>query len=205
MYQNWCFLTVVLDKTLESPLNCKEIQQVKGNQSWTFFGTTDAKAEAPVLWPPDVKNWLIRKDPDAGKNWRQMEKGTKEDKDGWMTSPNQWTWIWASSGSWSWTGKPDVLQSMGSQSQTWLSDWTELRYRCSWTNIYFMPFKNFIKAFKAILHFILQLWSQIMFALSIYIWNLVKSWIWLKDWNFYTLTLQTLKAIEQTPFVISFL
>ena len=205
MYQNWCFLTVVLDKTLESPLNCKEIQQVKGNQSWTFFGTTDAKAETPILWPPDAKSWLIWKDPDAGKNWRQMEKGTKEDKDGWMASPNQWTWIWASSGSWWWTGKPDVLQSMGSQSQTWLSDWTELRYRCSWTNIYFMPFKNFIKAFKAILHFILQLWSQIMFALSIYIWNLVKSWIWLKDWNFYTLTLQTLKAIEQTPFVISFL
>ena len=70
--KNWCFLTVVLRKILESSLDCKEIQPVhpKGNQSWIFIGRTDAEAEAPILWPPDVKNWLIRKDPDARKDWR---------------------------------------------------------------------------------------------------------------------------------------
>ena len=78
----WCFWTVVLEKTLESPLDCKEIKPVhpKGNQPWIFIGRTDAKAEAPVLWPPDVKNWLIGKGPDAGKYWRQEEKGTTEDE-----------------------------------------------------------------------------------------------------------------------------
>jgi len=79
--KNWCFQTVVLEKTLESPLNSKEIKLVnpKGNQSWIFIGRTDAEAEAPILWPPDVKNWLTGKDPDAGKDWRQEEKGTTED------------------------------------------------------------------------------------------------------------------------------
>ena len=78
--KNWCFWTVVLDKTLESPMNCKEIKPVnpKGNQSWIFIGRTDAEAEAPILRPPDVKNWLIGKDPDAGKDWRQEEKGMTE-------------------------------------------------------------------------------------------------------------------------------
>ena len=78
--KNWCFLTVVLEKTLESPLDCKEIQPVhpKGNQSWIFIGRTDAEAETPILWPPDGKNWLIWKDPDAGKDWRQEEEGTTE-------------------------------------------------------------------------------------------------------------------------------
>ena len=78
--KNWCFWTVVLEKTLESPLDCKEIQPVypKGNQSWIFIGRTDAEAEIPVLCPPDVKNWLTGKDPDAGKDWRQEEKGMAE-------------------------------------------------------------------------------------------------------------------------------
>ena len=80
--KNWCFWTVVLEKTLESPLDCKEIQPVhpKGDQSWIFIGRTDAEAETPVLLPPDVKNWLIWKDPDAGKGWGQEEKGTTEDE-----------------------------------------------------------------------------------------------------------------------------
>ena len=80
--KNWCFWTVVLVKTLESPLDCKEIQPVypKGNQSWIFVGRTDVEAEIPILWPSDVKNWLIGKDPDAGKDWRQKEKGTKENE-----------------------------------------------------------------------------------------------------------------------------
>ena len=75
--KNWCFWSVVLEKTLESPLDCKEIKPFnsKGNQSWVFIGRTDAKAETPILWPPDVKNWLIGKDPDAGKDWRQEERG----------------------------------------------------------------------------------------------------------------------------------
>ena len=76
------FWTVVLEKTLESPVDCKEIQSVnpKGNQSWIFIRRTDAGAETPILWPPDVKNWLIGKDPDAGKDWRQEEKVTTEDE-----------------------------------------------------------------------------------------------------------------------------
>ena len=102
--------------------DCKEIQPVhpKGNQSWIF---TDAEAETPVLWPPDAKNWLIGKDPDAGKDWR-WEKGITG-WDGWMSSPTRWTWVWVNSGSWWWTGRPGVLQCMGSQ--TVGHDWvTEL-------------------------------------------------------------------------------
>ena len=78
--KNWCFWTVVLEKTLESPLECKEIQPVhsKGDQSWVFLGRTDAKAETPILWPPDVKSWLIGKDSDAGRDWGQEEKGMTE-------------------------------------------------------------------------------------------------------------------------------
>ena len=80
--KNWCFSTVVLEKTLKSPLDCKETQLVhpKENQSWIFIGRTDADAEAPILWLPDAKNWLIGKHPDAGKDWRWEEKGTTEDE-----------------------------------------------------------------------------------------------------------------------------
>jgi len=80
--KNWCFWTVVLEKTLESHLDCKEIQPLhpKGDQYWIFIGRTDAEAETPILWPPDAKNWLIWKDPDAGKDWRREEKGTTEDE-----------------------------------------------------------------------------------------------------------------------------
>ena len=168
----------MLEKTLESPLDCKEIQSVhpKGDQSWVFIGRTDVEAEAPILWPPDAESWFIRKDPDAGKDWRLEEKGSTEDEmagwhhwvnahefvwtlgvgdgqgglkccspwghkesdtteqlnwtgtgkdwkqevkrmtgDGWMASPTQCTWVWANSGRWWRTGKPGVLQSMGSQ------------------------------------------------------------------------------------------
>ena len=84
--KNWCFWAVVLEKTLESPLDCKEIKPVnpKGNQSWMFIGRTDAKTETPIVWPPDAKNWLIGKDPDAGKDWKQEEKRTiKDEMVGW--------------------------------------------------------------------------------------------------------------------------
>ena len=82
MPKNWCFWTVVLEKTLESPLDCKEIQLVhpKGDQPWVFIGRTDAEAEIPILWPPDAKSWLTEKDPDAGRDWGQEEKGTIEDE-----------------------------------------------------------------------------------------------------------------------------
>ena len=80
--KNWCFWTVVLEKTLESPLDCKEIQSVhsEGDQPWDFFGRIDAKAETPILWPPHAKSWLIGKDSDAGRDWGQEEKGTIEDE-----------------------------------------------------------------------------------------------------------------------------
>ena len=80
--KNWCFWTVVLEKTLESPLDCKEIQPVypKGDQSWIFIGKTNTEADTSILWPPDAKNWLIGKDPDTGKDWRQEEKGMTEDE-----------------------------------------------------------------------------------------------------------------------------
>ena len=80
--KNWCFWTVVLEKTLESPLDCKEIQPIhpKGDKSWVFIGRTEVEAETPILWPPDAKSWLIGKDLDAGKDWRQEEKGTTEDE-----------------------------------------------------------------------------------------------------------------------------
>ena len=114
---NWCFWTVVLEKTLESPLDCKEIQSVhpKGEQSWIFIGRTYVEAETPILWPPHEKSWLIWKDPNAGKDWGQEEKGTTEDEMVGWPSPTQWTWVWVDSRSWWWTGRPGVLWSMGPQ------------------------------------------------------------------------------------------
>ena len=117
--KNSCFWIVGLEKTLDRPLDCKEIKPVnaKGNQPWTFIERIDDVA--PVLWPPDAKNWLIGKDTDAGKDWGQEEKGDDRGWDG-LASSTRWTWVWATSGSWWWTGKPGVLQFMESQSQTWL-------------------------------------------------------------------------------------
>ena len=110
---------MVLQKSLESPLDCKEIQPVhpKGNQSWIFIGRTDAEAVTPILWLPDAKNLLIWKDPNAGKDWRQRqeEKGTTENEMAGWHYPTQWTWFWVNSWSWWWSGEPVVLQSIGSQ------------------------------------------------------------------------------------------
>ena len=126
--KNWCFWTVVLEKTLESSLDCKEIQSVspKGNQSWVFIGRTDAEAETPILWPPDAKKWLIWKDSDSGKDWRQEVKERQRVR--WLDGiTDLWTWVWVSSRSWWWTGKPGVLQSLGSQRVR--HDWaTELNW-----------------------------------------------------------------------------
>ena len=128
--KNWCFWTVVLEKTLESPLDCKEIKPVspKGNEFWIFTGRTDAEPETPILWPPDAKNWLTGKDSDARKDWRWEEKGMTEDEmvDASLT---RWTWVWVSFRSWWWTGKPGVLHFMGSQRVG--HDWTEL----NWTEL----------------------------------------------------------------------
>ena len=128
--KNWCFWAVVLEKTLENPLDCKEIQPVhpKGNQSWVFIGRTDVEAETPIFCPSDVKNWLIWKDPDAGKDRRPEEKDDRG-WHGWMASPTQWTWVSVNSGSWCWTERPGMLQSMSSERvrHDWVTElnWTE--------------------------------------------------------------------------------
>ena len=114
--KNWCIWAVVLEKTLESPLDCKESQPVppKGNQFWIFIGRTDTEAETLVLWPPDAKNWLIGKDPDAGRNWGQRRRDNRG-WDGWRASLTRWTWVCVNSGSWWWTGRPGVPRFMGLQ------------------------------------------------------------------------------------------
>ena len=130
--KNWCFWIVVLEKSHESPLDCKEIQPVhpKGNQSWIFIGKSDAEAETLILWLPHGKNWFIGEDSDAGKDWRQEEKGMAG-WNGWVASLTQWTWVWISSGSWWQTGRPGVLQPMGLQRVGY--DWaTELNWTYTW-------------------------------------------------------------------------
>ena len=121
---------MVLEKTLESPLDCKEIQPAhpKGNQFWVFIGRTDAKAETPILWPLDAKKLTRWKRPWCRERLKVGGKGDNRGWDGWMASPTQWTLVWVSSGSWWWTGKPGVLQSMGSQraGMTERLNWTEL-------------------------------------------------------------------------------
>ena len=125
--KNWCFWTVVVEKTLESPLDCKEIQPVhpKGDQSWVFIGRTVVEAKTPILWPPDVKCWLIWKDPDAGKDWGQEKKGMTEDEMiGWHHRLNEHLGrlrgLVMDREPW-----PDVVHGV-TKSQTWLRDWTEL-------------------------------------------------------------------------------
>ena len=101
----------------------------KGDQSWVFTGRTDVEAETPIVWPPDVKSWLIWKDPDAGKDLRAGGEGDDIGWDGWMASPTRWTWVWVDSGSWWWIGRPGLLQFMGLQrvGHDWGTelDWTE--------------------------------------------------------------------------------
>jgi len=128
--KNWCFWTVVLECTLESPLDCKEIQPVhsKRDQSWVFIGRNDAKAEIPILWPPHMKSWLVRKDPDAGRNWGQEEKGTTEDEmAGWHHRLNGHEFEWTL-GIGDGQGGLACCDHGFPKSQTRLSDWTELNW-----------------------------------------------------------------------------
>ena len=132
--KNWCFWTVVLEKTLESPLDCKEIQPIHPkDQSWVFIGRTYVEAETPIFWPPHAKSWLIGKDPDDGKDWGQEEKGRQ--RMGWldgitnsmgMSLNKLWEFVM--------DRRPGVLQSMGSQrvGHNWLTElnWTERSSRC---------------------------------------------------------------------------
>ena len=132
--KNWCFWTVVLQKTLESPLDCKEIQPVhpKGDQSWVFIGRSDAEAETPVLWPPHAKSWLIGKDPDAGKDWEQEEKGTTEDEmldritDSMDMGFGRLQELVMDREAWR------AVTHGVTKSQTRLNDWTELNYMLAW-------------------------------------------------------------------------
>ena len=114
--KNWCFGTVVLEKILESLLDCKEIKAAnpKGNQSWIFIGGTDVEAETPILWPPDAKSHLIGKTLMLGKIEGRRRRGWQRMR--WLDGIiNSTTWVWVNSGSWWWTGRPGVPQSMGSQ------------------------------------------------------------------------------------------
>ena len=122
--------TVVLEKTLESSLDCKEIKPVnpKGNQFWIFIGRTDAKAETQILWPLDANNWLIGKYPDAGKELKTGGEGNDKGWDGWMASPTWWTWVWVSlvMDREAWRAAVHEV----AKSQSWLNDWIELNGIC---------------------------------------------------------------------------
>ena len=143
--KNWCFWTVVLEKTLESPLDCKEIRTVhsKGDQSWIFIGRSDAEAETPILWPSDAKNWLTGKTLMLG---RLKVRGEGDDRGwgGFMASLTQWTWVWVNSGSQWWRGRPGMLQSMGSQRVKY--DWvTELKWQMIGFFLHTSPFSTLNK------------------------------------------------------------
>ena len=139
LVKNWCFWTVVLEKTLESPLDCKEIQPVhlKGNQSWMFIGRTDAEAETPILVATWCEELTHLKRPLCWESLKAGGEGLDRGCDGWMSYLTQWAWVWVNPESWWWTGRPGVLQSTGSQ---WVrQDWaTELNWGYNLTKLFQM-------------------------------------------------------------------
>ena len=164
--KNWCFWTVVLEKTLESPLDCKEIQRVhsEGDQPWDFFGRNDAKAETPVLWPPHAKSWFTGKDSDAGRNWGQEDKGMTEDE---MAGWHHWLNERESEGT---LGVGDAQRGLASwdswghkelDTAEWLN-WTELRHR-----LIFL-FYLLILFLSHVMHISKGFWAQL------------KIWLWWK-------------------------
>ena len=142
--KNWWFWTVVLEKTLESPLDCKEIQPVhsEGDQPWDFFGRNDAKAETPVLWPLMQRVDSLEKTLMLGGIGGRRRRGQQR-WDGWMASLTRWTWVWVNSGSWWWTGNPGVLRFMGSQrvGHDWVTDliWSDLNSLFCMCDIWSFP------------------------------------------------------------------
>ena len=138
--KNWCFQTVVLEKTLEIPLDCKEIKPAnpEGNQPWIFTGRTDSEVEAPILWPHNVKRGLVGKGPEDVKDKRQEEKGTTEDEMVGMVSSTRWTWVWATSGRWWRMGEAwRVAVHIIAKSLTWLKNWTTTTENEK--NLYYLP------------------------------------------------------------------
>ena len=142
--KNWCFWTIVLEKTLESPLDCREIQPVhsKTDQSWVFFGRNNAKVETPIFWPPHVKSWCIGKDSDAGRDWRQEEKGTtKDEMAGWHHQldghESEWT-LGVGDGQGPWRAATHGV----AKSRTRLSDWTELNWMVLLSTVYHKWFRS---------------------------------------------------------------
>ena len=134
--KNWCFWNVVLQKTLESPLDYKEIQPVhpKGDQSWVFIGRTDAEAETPILWATSCEELTHWKRPWCWEGLGAGGEGENRGWDGWMALATRWTWVWVNCGSWWWTGRPGVLRFMGSKRVR--HNWsTELRLICTVANL----------------------------------------------------------------------
>ena len=167
---------MVLEKTLESPLDSKEIQPVhpKGDQSWNFFGRNDVEAETPVLWPLDAKSWLIWKKPWCWERLRAGGEGDDRGWDGWMVSLTQCTWVWVDSERWWWTGRPGVLQFM--ESQRVGHDWaTELIWTCVVCSL-----SKTVLAF-ALLHFVPQGQTCLLLCASFDLLFLHYCPLWWKD------------------------
>ena len=152
--KNWCFWIVVLEEIPESPVDCKEIQTVhpKGNQSWMFIGRIDAKAETPIRWPTDEKNWLIWNDPDTEKYWIWEERWTTEDGMV-VSSPTRWTWVWVNSWNWWWTGEPDLRRVR----HDWVTElnWNESLEKeaghCFIAEQFFLVHSSFVSAFSSLI------------------------------------------------------